>query len=175
MKMHTRIFLLGFMGSGKTYWARRLARAMELPLIEMDEQIVRERGMTIPEIFQNYGEPYFRQLEHDFLMETLQKDAFVLSTGGGLPCQGDHMARMNESGLTVWLDAPHEVLLERLKRGRERRPLLKDLDDEALAAFIRERVRARSPYYAQARLTVDPSLETVESFTNKIKSCKNLF
>lgn len=163
------------MGSGKTYWADRLARALELPLIELDDQISRSEGMSIPEIFAARGEAYFRDLEHTWLLESLKLDSFVLSTGGGLPCYADHMERMNASGLTLWLDAPVEVLVSRLSRGRDRRPLLKDLDDAGLAAFVAEKLAARRRYYAQARLIVDPCSETVESLTDKIKSCKEPF
>lgn len=163
------------MGSGKTYWAHRLARTLGLPLIEMDEQIIRTEGMSIPEIFAAHGEAYFRELEHTSLLEALKQDSFILSTGGGLPCYGDHMTRMNQSGLTLWLNAPVDVLVSRLKRGRERRPLLKDLDDAGLEDFVVATLQARRPYYAEARLVVDPSAETVESLTDKIKSCKSPF
>jgi len=171
--MHTRIFLLGFMGSGKTFWARHLSRALDLPLIELDEEIVRQEEQSISEIFSSRGEAYFRELEHAKLVEAMQRDMFVLSTGGGLPCYFDHMDLMNRSGLTLWLNASVPAMVSRLKKGRERRPLIKDLDDEGLASFVAAKLEARRPFYEKAHLTVDPSVETVESFIVKIKSCKS--
>lgn len=161
------------MGSGKSYWAHQLATALDVPLIEMDEEIARAEGKSIPEIFSLHGAAYFRELEHKKLQEVIGRDAFVLSTGGGVPCFFDHMEVMNREGLTVWLNTSMPVLVTRLKIQRERRPLIRNLNDEALQAFVLSELEARRSFYARARLIVDPDEETLETLLYKIQSCKD--
>lgn len=170
--MHTRIFLIGFMGSGKSYWARHLSLALDLPLIELDERIARTEGMSIAEIFAARGEARFRELEHLRLQEALAEQAFVLSTGGGLPCFYGHMELMNREGLTLWLNSSVEAMAARLRRGKEKRPLLRSLREEELEDYIREKLRERRPFYGQARLILNPETETTESIIHKIEACK---
>jgi shikimate kinase len=166
-----KIFLLGFMGSGKSYWGRMLSESLELPLLDMDEEIEKMMGLSIPEIFAHKGEDYFRQLEHDELHSILQQDAFVLSCGGGLPCYYDNMAVMNRHGLTIWLNVPLAVMTERLKKKKYKRPLLKDIDDEQLSEYIEKKLQERRVFYEQAQLIIDPTEFTIESLTAKIRSC----
>lgn len=170
-----KLFLLGFMGSGKTYWGRKLSRALELPLFDLDEQIAAAEGMTIAEIFNRKGESYFRELERDALRAARTEPRFVVSCGGGAPCFFDNMEVMNESGLTVWLDAPVPVMVERLKRRRHERPLIRELDDKALTAYVERKLEERRPFYSRAHLVLDPEHYDLSSLTEKIKSCKEPF
>lgn len=169
-----KIFLIGFMGSGKSYWARHLAESLQLPLLDMDEEIEKETGLSIAEIFSQRGEIYFRSLEHEMLKEFIDDDEILLSCGGGLPCFNDNMALMNQSGLTIWLDPPVEVMVERLKRKKYKRPLLKDLNDEQLLEFVNIKLAERTAFYSQAKLIINPLDYSVESLTQKIISCKEL-
>lgn len=166
-----KIFLIGFMGSGKSYWARHLSESMHVPLLDMDDEIEKTSGLSITDIFSQKGERYFRNLEHAMLKELIRKDPLLLSCGGGLPCFNDNMPLMNRHGLTIWLAPPVEVMVERLKRKKYKRPLLKDLDDDQLAAFVTNKLRERSPFYNQAKLIINPVEYSIESLTNKILSC----
>jgi shikimate kinase len=170
-----KLFLLGFMGSGKTYWGRKLSRALKLPLFDLDEQIAAAEGMTIAEILTHKGEAYFRELEREALRAASAGKRFVVSCGGGAPCFFDNMEVMNESGLTIWLDAPVSVMVERLKRRRHERPLIRELDDTALTAYVKQKLEERRPFYSQARLALNPEHYDLSSLTEKIKSCKEPF
>lgn len=169
-----KIFLLGFMGSGKSHWARKLSKSLGLPLWDLDIEIEKEMGFTIAEIFTHKGEDHFRELERDHLHHIVNKTSFMLSCGGGTPCFFDNMKFMNENGLTVWLDAPVQVMANRLKRKKHKRPLLKGLDDDQLTAFVTQRLEERRSFYEQSQLIIDPVKYTVTSLTEKIRSCTNL-
>jgi shikimate kinase len=169
-----KVFLLGFMGSGKSYWSRQLSSAMGLPLIELDHEIEQEAGSSIADIFSRKGEAFFRTLERDLLRRLIEKDAFILSCGGGTPCFFDNMDRMNQAGLTLWLNPAVSVMVERLKRNRHHRPLIRDLDDAALTEYVNRILRTRSPFYQKARLSVDPAGLSVDTLIEKIRSCTKL-
>ncbi|MGH2642625.1 MAG: shikimate kinase [Chitinophagaceae bacterium] len=169
-----KIFLIGFMGSGKSYWARHLAESLQLPLSDMDEEIERKTGLSISDIFSQKGELYFRTFEHELLKELIQKGQLLLSCGGGLPCFNDNMSLMNQNGLTIWLNTPLKVMSERLKRKKYKRPLLKGLSDEQLVEFVTNKLAERTAFYNRAKLIVNPLDYSVESLTQKIMSCKEL-
>lgn len=169
-----KIFLIGFMGSGKSYWARALSKSLDLPLIEMDEEIEKETGLKIAGIFDQHGENYFRKLEHKLLLKIIEKEQYIVSCGGGLPCHEDNMDLMNKYGLTIWLNPSVAVMAERLKRKKYKRPLIKDLDDDQLIQFIEKKLEERKSFYAKAKLIIDPLSDSVETFTKKIKTCKEL-
>lgn len=169
-----KIFLLGFMGSGKSYWSRKLSSAMDLPLVELDHEVEQEAGSSIADIFSHRGEASFRALERDLLRRLMEKDAFILSCGGGTPCFFDNMDRMNKAGLTLWLNPSVSVMVERLKGNRSHRPLIRDLDDTALTAYVNRMLQTRSPFYQQAQMTVDPAGLSVDTLTEKIRSCTKL-
>src|SRR5690242_17437499 len=118
-----KIFLLGFMGAGKSYWGRHLSEYMSLPLYDLDERIVEEEGCSIADIFKEKGESYFRQKERDTLQRLSRADRFIIACGGGAPCFFDNMDFMNEQGLTVWLDPSVGVMAERLQWKKGKRPL----------------------------------------------------
>lgn len=166
-----KIFLLGFMGSGKSYWGKSLAALLNIPLTDMDNEIEKETGQTIPEIFAGKGEAYFRELERNHLHEMLKKDWYVISCGGGLPCFFDNMELMNRYGLTIWLDAPIEVMVERLKRNKAKRPLLHGMTDPQMVMFIEKKLAERRIFYEQAKWTIPTAEYTPESLAKKIQSC----
>lgn len=162
--MHSRIFLIGFMGSGKSTLGSRLARMMGYDFVDMDRLIEETAGMTIPEIFREHGEPVFRKWEHDILLELCGRNNVVVSTGGGAPCHGDMIRTMNDNGITVYIKLSPEALKERLMRSKTERPLIKGKSEEQLLEFIKDLLAEREPYYSQARYSidgVDPGLETL--------------
>ena len=153
------LFFIGFMGAGKTSVSAALGRTLNLPVIEMDEQISRNEGMTIPEIFAQKGESHFRQCETALLEGLAAGSTCLVSCGGGVAMRQENMAAMRRCGTVVLLTARPEVILERVKDSDER-PLLqgrKNVTD--IAALMAQR---RSAYEAAADVTVDTSDLTIE-------------
>ena len=130
------IFLIGYMGSGKTTLAKKLASKLELPFIDTDDEIVKEVGMSITEYFQLHGEEKFRALEREHLQKIAQQKAIV-STGGGSPCFFDNMQWMNENGVSVYLQMSPKALFDRLSQSKlHKRPILIGKTEEELFNFI---------------------------------------
>ena len=153
------LFFIGFMGAGKTSVSAALGRMLNLPVIEMDEQISRNEGMTIPEIFAQKGESHFRQCETALLEGLAAESACLVSCGGGVAMRQKNVDAMRRCGTVVLLTARPEVILERVKDSDER-PLLqgrKNVTD--IAALMAQR---RSAYEAAADVTVDTSDLTIE-------------
>lgn len=148
MKKH--VFLIGFMGSGKSYWGRLLAKALRRPFVDLDELIEKKTGKKIAAIFAEAGEAVFRELEQRQLHESGAVPEAVVATGGGTPCFLDNMARMKKTGTTIYLKTPPEILIKRLKNEKNQRPLLKNTDDAELPELIKKRLAEREPWYLQA-------------------------
>ena len=144
------IFLVGFMGSGKSTVGRRLAGRLGYSFIDMDTRLEGEHGMTINEIFEKLGEKAFRELESNLLKEMVSLQDAVISTGGGLPCTGNNMDLINRKGISIYLRMEPAALLNRLTRGKSRRPLIRHLSRQELETFIREKLREREPVYLRA-------------------------
>ena len=151
------VFLIGFMGSGKTTWGRKLATKTGRTFIDLDEVIVHEIGMPIAEYFAQHGEDAFRQVESQALKTLpLTEEAAIVSTGGGTPCFFDNMAWMNRTGTTIYFRLPPKALWDRLMQTDiASRPALKGLSGPELLADITSRLAERSPYYEQAEHTVN--------------------
>jgi shikimate kinase len=173
--MPNRIFILGFMGSGKTYLGRRLAIAMGYLFVDLDAYIVQHESQSIAQLFENKGETYFRKIEADLLRLISQSDRVVVSCGGGTPCFHDNMAWMNAQGLTVWLNPSVETLRHRLQRNPGKRPLLQGLgdDDQAWDAFIEKMLAGRQPYYRNSAITYVPIHETADHVEAVLSLIKN--
>jgi shikimate kinase len=150
-----RIFLVGFMGAGKTTLGKALARHTGLSFIDTDRFIERRYHRRISEIFSSRGEDYFRTVEHAVLREISEFENIIVSTGGGLPCFNDNMKLMNETGITVFLDVPPGELASRLQTSRTARPVLQGRTGEELAAFVEESLSAREKFYKQSKILFD--------------------
>lgn len=137
------IFLIGFMGTGKSTVARCMREKFHMEIIEMDELIAEREGMSIPEIFGKYGEEYFRDLETKFLVEIQEKDNFVVSCGGGIVLRQQNIKEMKKNGNIVLLTASPETILERVKYDNKR-PLLRGKKN---VEAIREMMEARRESY----------------------------
>lgn len=148
------IFLVGYMGCGKSTKAKQLAHRLECPVIDLDAEIVNKSGKTIAEYFEAYGESGFRDYESEMLKSYPYPETCVVATGGGLPCFFDNMDWMNNRGLTIYLQMTPAALVSRL-HNRQKRPLIKDLNDEELFVFIEEKLKERDPFYTNAKLIVD--------------------
>ena len=146
-----RIFLTGYMGSGKTTLGRALAADLNVQFIDLDHYIEQRYRKTIAQLFAENGEDRFRDIERRMLHEVGEFEDVIISTGGGTPCFFDNIEFMNAQGTTVYLDVPVERLFIRLCIARSKRPLIKDKDDEELRAFIIEQLEKRAPHYSKAQ------------------------
>src|SRR5688572_13820123 len=132
-----RIFLIGFMGSGKTHWGKQLAERLKLSFYDLDEVIVKSENLSIPGIFEKMGEEYFRNKEKEMLEKLVDENAnMVVSCGGGTPCFFNNIEFMKKYGTVVWLNTHVNVLLQRLMKERDTRPLLKDITDDGLRTYV---------------------------------------
>ncbi|MDX2135393.1 MAG: shikimate kinase [Saprospiraceae bacterium] len=150
--MTKHIYLIGFMGAGKSHWGRRLALATGLPFADLDTQVEADLNMPTGEVFSLLGEPFFREQERLALHKTAEMPATVVATGGGTPCFFDNMDWMNRHGTTIYLPVPVAELSIRLAAEKHRRPLLAGVPDAELGAFIAELWQRRLPFYRQARV-----------------------
>ncbi|MBR2638617.1 MAG: shikimate kinase [Bacteroidaceae bacterium] len=146
----TRIFLVGYMGAGKTTLGRALARELNLGFIDLDCYIEERYHKSISQIFAEKGEEEFRLLEQRLLHEVAEFEDVIISTGGGTPCFFDNIDYMNRQGTTVYLQVPIERLFIRLSIARSKRPLIKDKKDEELRLFIEQQLAKRQAYYSRA-------------------------
>jgi shikimate kinase / 3-dehydroquinate synthase len=144
------IVLVGLMGSGKTAIGRRLAQRLGLEFVDSDAEIERAAGLTIPEIFERYGEPYFRDGERRVMARLLAGGSRVIATGGGAFMNEETRARIRETGVSIWLRADLDVLWRRVRK-RNHRPLLQNADPEAM---LKKLMEERDPIYAQADIAV---------------------
>jgi shikimate kinase len=157
------------MGSGKTFWAKQLSRKLNIPFFDLDEQIVNSENKSINDIFAAKGEEYFRLVEKDTLhIITESRDSMIMACGGGTPCYFNNIEYMNQAGTTVWLDTPLNVLFERLLREKTQRPLLKDLSDEQVKAFIIKKFADRKIYYEQADIIIAEQPVKLDELIEKI-------
>ncbi|NJR77049.1 shikimate kinase [Sphingomonas corticis] len=144
------IVLVGLMGAGKSTVGRRLAGRLGLPFVDADIEIERAAGMTIADIFSRFGEPYFRDGERRVIQRLIDGRPKVIATGGGAFVNDATRALILSEALAIWLDAPVEVLAERVRR-RDTRPLLRGKDP---LAVLRELAAVRNPLYALAPIRV---------------------
>ncbi len=144
------IFLIGYMGCGKTTLGRAVGRMADINFIDLDNYIENRFHATVSQIFSERGESGFRRLERAMLEEVAGFEDTVIACGGGTPCFFDNMELMNSCGTTVWLNTPRECIYERLRRNRARRPLLASKSDEELREFIEGAMDAREPFYSLA-------------------------
>lgn len=149
-----KIFLIGFMGCGKSTLGKKLATKLGYNLIDLDHKVEEVTGSSIADFFSSNGEEVFRKLESDTLKTISYPENCVIATGGGTPCYFDNMEWMNENGLTIYIEMPATALAKRLDNGTGKRPLLEGLTAEALIAFIEEKIAGRLSYYQKAQHTV---------------------
>lgn len=158
-----KIFLIGFMGSGKTHWGKLLSAKLHLPFRDLDSLIVDKEQKSIADVFSEKGEEYFRYQEKEALEELVgREESFVLSCGGGTPCFFNNIEFMKKSGKVVWLNTAVDVLKDRLLKERMSRPLIKEISDEELKRYIIRKLSERKMYYEQADIMVNEESITLE-------------
>lgn len=170
-----RIFLIGYMGAGKTTLGKAFAKAKSIDFIDLDWYIEKRFHKTIKELFAERGEEDFRIIEKNMLHEVGEFENVLISTGGGTPCYFDNMEYMNQQGNTVFLNVPIDVLFRRLKVAKQQRPILSNKNDDELRLFIEDALQKRMPFYQQARYNFDGSfLESHSQINQSIAELERL-
>lgn len=146
-----RIFLIGFMGCGKSTMGRALSASLNLMFIDLDTFLEERYFKSIPQIFVEEGEESFRRKERKVLEEVAAFDNVIVATGGGAPCFFDNMELMNNSGFCIFLDVEIDSLVTRLLRAKTERPLIKGKSPDELRLFIEGMMQKRRPFYEKAR------------------------
>ena len=150
-----RIFLLGFMGTGKTAWGSRWSQRFNMPFIDLDELIEQDTGKSVVDIFEKDGEDFFRVKEAELLRNKCIADGHIIACGGGTPCFYDNMQWMNEQGFTVCLTASAPYILKNVLEEKEKRPLVKNINEAELLFFIEQKLKERVSFYNMAKLVLD--------------------
>jgi len=163
-----KIFLIGYMGSGKTTIGKLLAKRLNLSFIDLDLFIENRYRKSIGEIFTEKGETDFREIERKALCEVSQFENLIISTGGGTPCFFNNMNVMNEAGTSIYLKVGIDELAKRLSCCKEKRPLIKNKSPEELKEFIHVNLEKREIFYNQASYIYDTGQLTTKEDVNSI-------
>lgn len=167
-----KVVLVGYMASGKSTIGKLLARDLNIEFIDLDEYIEDQMKKSIPTIFSEKGEIYFRRVENEMLSRVLnENESVVLSTGGGTPCYGGNMKTILEhSSHSIYLQLPVSTLVDRISNEKNDRPLVKNIENEDLPEFIGKHLFERRQFYAQAKHSIDCDSKTVEELVSEMKA-----
>lgn len=149
-----KVFLIGFMGSGKTHWGQIWAEKTGLTFFDLDQKIEEAFQMTITDIFEKKGEEKFREMERFHLRKFESENNFILACGGGTPCFFDNLSWIKSEGKVIYLKARADSILEKVMQETEKRPLIKDVNQSELLFFIEKKLGEREPFYAKADFTL---------------------
>jgi len=150
MYKKSNIFLVGFMGVGKSTLARKIAAKINYDFIDTDTYIENKFRVSVNDIIDSSGIKAFRKIEHDILVEITHLNKCVVATGGGMPCYKDNMVLIKENGFSIYIYYSPEIIFSRLKNAKIERPLVKGLDDEQLKTFIKNTLSERELFYNMA-------------------------
>lgn len=168
MSADCRVYLIGFMGAGKSTVARLLTQKLDMPLVEMDERIVQEQGMSINEIFDVYGEERFREIESRLVSTLGQEPASIVSCGGGVVIRAENVTTMKKNGVIVFLSATPQTIYERVKNSKERPILNGNMNVEFIAGLMEKR---RSLYEQAADIIIATDDKTKDEIADEIVTC----
>ena len=146
------VYLIGYMGSGKTTFGRLLAKKLKISFLDTDIEIEKKEKKSISEIFQENGESYFRKLENQ-LLKTLNNEKLI-ACGGGMPIHNNNMSLINKKGKSIYLKGSSNYLAEKLKNDQKRRPLIYDVEKRNLEKYIKKELEKREPLYNLAHYTI---------------------
>lgn len=166
-----RIYIIGYMGSGKSTVSEKLAKKLHLLRFDLDELFEQRFKIDISRFFEKYDEPLFRKLESRLLKETVLLNDVVISTGGGTPCFYDNMEWMKQYGITVYLEMNPKSLVSRLKASKRKRPLMKDKSSaDQLLEYVQNHLRKRNIWYSQADIIIKGESLDVDKLADLILS-----
>jgi shikimate kinase len=165
-----KVVLIGYMGSGKSVVAKKLANQIGISAVELDEMIEKKCEMSIQELFSSKGELFFRKEEHQLFLNLLNdNNDMVISTGGGTPCYFNNHELLNgENVVSIYLKASIDTLYNRLLKGKQKRPLIASLNDDEIKEFIAKHLFDRSFYYNQATYKVNVDAKTIDEIVAEI-------
>lgn len=164
------VFLIGYMGSGKSTAGKKLARILGYDFVDTDDVISTLVGKEVYKIFMEDGEDAFRQMERSVLVSFKDRKDTVIATGGGMPCFFDNMATMKRFGITVYLQMQATSLMKRLNEAKTPRPLLPKLPPEELVEYIQQHLAKREQFYINSHLVVKGESVDLESLGKSIKN-----
>jgi shikimate kinase len=163
-----KIFLIGFMGSGKSTIGRHLAEVLGYEFVDTDHFIEIQHDTTVSQIFEQHGESVFRKMEHDALQKLHQHEFSVISTGGGMPCHDNNMDIMLAGGKVVYLKTSPQTLASRILHSRTERPLVKGKTEKELQQYIIEKLTEREPFYNLAHVIVQTENFSMEELLQSL-------
>ncbi|MCF0190665.1 MAG: shikimate kinase [Marinilabiliaceae bacterium] len=169
--MTPRVYLIGFMGSGKTTIGKFLAHDLKWQYVDMDHLFESEKGCSISQYFSEYGEENFRKEETLLLERVSTIPNAVISTGGGTPCNQHNIEIMKKTGVVVYINVTPENLSIRLQKAKNGRPLLENKTGEELTTFIREKLTQREEFYRQANIITDGENVPFSTYRTLIELC----
>lgn len=166
-----RIFLIGFMGCGKSHWGRIWAEREGMQFFDLDQKIEERQQQSVNEIFNKHGEDVFRFLETRMLRDLARYENCLIACGGGTPCFHGNLEWMNEKGITVYLEAAPEYLFNNLKNETVVRPLVSKFNEAELQFYIRYKLEKRRPFYERAKTRLNAATLNEDSLNKIAEQC----
>ncbi len=167
------IYLIGYMGAGKTTITKLLANELHLPFYDTDKEIEEKQNRSVSDIFKNDGELHFRMLETELLKNISQNS--IIACGGGLPIHNNNMGLINSKGISIYLKASNKCLFSRLKKEKKTRPLIENKTDEELDVYIKNELQKRSPFYSLANHTILVDDKSTDEVLREVNSLISTF
>ena len=167
-----RVYLTGYMYSGKTTMGHKLATRLGYQWTDLDQMLETTFHTTIPIFFKRYGEEAFRKIEQKLLHSTADLDNIVISTGGGTPCHFDNIEWMNRHGTSIYFDVTVETLLRRAAQSKKQRPILAGMTEEERSLYVRQQLSARLPYYQKAQIIFPADQPDIDQLVQLISSAR---
>jgi shikimate kinase len=164
-----KIYLIGYMASGKSKLGKELSGMTGLSFVDLDEVFEEKYRIGIVDFFDKYGDTAFRQIEHQLLLETEFLENTIIATGGGTPCSDENIRFIKAHGISIYIEMDVADLTGRLKSVKRKRPLLKNVPLDDLEQFIRNQLVEREPYYLQADHIIEGPVDELEALADLIK------
>ena len=167
-----RIFLMGYMGSGKSTVGKKLAKKLGFAFVDLDKHIETKYEKSVNQLFEEEGETTFREIEREMLVTCLEMKETVISLGGGTPCYFDNLQQIQNHGISVYLKMTAAMLVSRLKNAKSIRPLLQGMNEPEMFEFVQQQLGEREKYYLRANLIYNGSNVNVEELKQNLLNLK---
>ncbi len=165
-----RVYLTGYMYSGKTTVGHKLATRLGYQWADLDQMLEATFRTTIPIFFKRYGEEAFRKIEQKLLHSTADLDNIIISTGGGTPCHFDNIEWMNQHGTSIYFDVTIETLLRRATQSKKPRPILAGMTEEERSIYVRQQLAQRLPFYQKAQIIFPADQPDIDQLVQLVTS-----